>query len=85
MVGISNSNSPLTLTARHFLYDRKMIGSRMGSTRLSIDIPRLVDLYLQGKLKLDELITKRYRLEEINEAIVSTESGEALRNVILLE
>lgn len=85
MVGIPNANDPLTLTARHFLYDRKMIGSRMGSTRLSIDIPRLVDLYLQGKLKLDELITKRYRLEEINEAIASTESDEALRNVILLD
>lgn len=41
MVGIPNANDSLILTARHFLYDRKMIVSRMGSTRLSIDIPRL--------------------------------------------
>ena len=55
----------------------------MGGSHLSIDVPRLVELYLQGKLKLDELISNRYRLDEINDALASTESGEALRNVIL--
>lgn len=55
----------------------------MGSTRLSIDIPKLVALYQAGRLKLDELITNRYALEQINEAIESVEKGEALRNVIM--
>jgi S-(hydroxymethyl)glutathione dehydrogenase/alcohol dehydrogenase len=58
-------------------------GSRMGSTRLSVDVPRLVALYQQGRLRLDELITSRYPFERINDAIESTERGEALRNVIV--
>lgn len=55
----------------------------MGSSRLSVDVPRLVDLYQQGRLKLDELITHRYPLERINETIESMERGEAIRNVIV--
>lgn len=62
-----------------------VMGSNMGSTRLAVDVPRLVDLHGQGRLKLDELITRRYPLEEINEAIESMERGEALRNVIVFE
>jgi S-(hydroxymethyl)glutathione dehydrogenase/alcohol dehydrogenase len=61
----------------------RVVGSRMGSTRLSVDVPRLVDLYQHGRLKLDELITNRYPLEQINEAIEVVEKGEALRNVIV--
>ncbi|RIK38562.1 MAG: zinc-binding dehydrogenase [Chloroflexi bacterium] len=60
-------------------------GSSMGSTRLSVDIPRLVALYQQGRLKLDELITTRYPFERINDAIVSSERGEALRNVVVFQ
>lgn len=63
--------------------EKMFVGSLMGSTRLSIDIPRLIDLYLAGRLKLDELITSRYPLERINEAIESMERGEAIRNVIM--
>ncbi len=55
----------------------------MGSTRLSVDVPHLVELYKYGRLKLDELITVRYPLEQINGAIEVVEKGEALRNVII--
>jgi len=61
----------------------RIFGSFMGSTRLRVDVPRLVDLYQQGRLKLDELITARYSLEQINKAIEVTERGEAIRNVIV--
>lgn len=64
---------------------QRILGSFMGSSRLSIDVPWLAQLYLQGRLKLDELITARYQLEEINPAIEAMERGEALRNVILCE
>jgi S-(hydroxymethyl)glutathione dehydrogenase/alcohol dehydrogenase len=63
--------------------EQRVIGSRMGGTRLKEDVRRLVDLYLEGRLKLDELITGRYALGEINEAIASMKRGEALRNVIV--
>jgi Zn-dependent alcohol dehydrogenase len=58
-------------------------GSFMGSTRLRVDVPRLVNLYREGRLKLDELITARYPLDQINEAIEALEKGEALRNLIV--
>ena len=62
---------------------QRILGSKMGSTRLRVDLPRLVAHYQQGRLKLDELITARYPLEEINDAIASVNRGEALRNVIV--
>ncbi len=60
-----------------------ILGSKMGSTRLAVDIPKLVALYQDGQLKLDELISGRYPLDQINEAIASVRRGEALRNVII--
>lgn len=73
-----------TVTLPPFFPNEKTITScNMGSTRLSTDVPRLVDLYRAGRLKLDELITARYSLDQINEAIESVERGEALRNMIM--
>lgn len=63
----------------------RILGSSMGTSRIQVDIPWLVSLYRQGRLKLDELITARYRLDQINEAIASTKGGEALRNVIVFD
>ncbi|USG60433.1 Zn-dependent alcohol dehydrogenase [Sneathiella marina] len=62
---------------------QKIIGSKMGSTRLRIDIPKLVTLYEKGRLKLDELITGRYPLEDINQAIDEVRADKALRNVVI--
>jgi len=60
----------------------RVLGSKMGGARIQADIPRLVTLYREGRLKLDELISGRYPLAQINEAIASSRSGAALRNVI---
>lgn len=60
-----------------------VLGSKMGSSRIRVDIPKLVDLYQRGSLELDALISGRYSLEEINDAIASVKRGEALRNVIV--
>jgi S-(hydroxymethyl)glutathione dehydrogenase/alcohol dehydrogenase len=60
----------------------RILGSKMGSARLPVDIPILFEWYRQGRLKLDELISGRYPLDHINEAIQSARSGAALRNVI---
>ena len=61
-----------------------LVGSKMGDVVLRRDIPWMVDLYRQGRLKLDELISGRWSLEQINEAIADTKSGAARRNVIVL-
>ena len=58
-------------------------GSAMGETVLKRDVPWLVDHYKAGRLKLDELITGRYGLDQINEAIADTKAGKARRNVIV--
>ncbi len=62
---------------------QRILGSKMGSARIEIDIPNLIALYRDGRLKLDELISGRFELQQINEAIASVKAGEALRNVIV--
>ena len=62
---------------------RLVLGSKMGSTRPHADLPSMVDMYLAGRLKLDELVTGRYPLDRINEAIAETKSGKGLRTVIV--
>lgn len=62
---------------------QNMIGTKMGDTVLARDIPWMVDLWKQGRLKLDELISGRWSLEQINEAIADTKTGAARRNVVL--
>ena len=65
--------------------EQRLIGSKMGGTVLHRDIPRLIDLYRQGQLMLDELISNRYPLSQINEAIADTAKGGTRRNVILFD
>ncbi len=62
---------------------QSLIGTKMGDTVLARDIPWLTDLYAQGRLKLDELISARWSLDQINEAIADTKTGAARRNVIV--
>jgi Zn-dependent alcohol dehydrogenase len=60
-------------------------GSKMGDVVLQRDVPWIIDLYQQGRLKLDELISGRWSLSQINEAIADTKTGSARRNVILFD
>ncbi len=62
---------------------QRIVGSKMGSASVSRDIPELVRLYQEGSLKLDELISGRYALRDINDAVASVQRGEALRNVVI--
>lgn len=64
---------------------QQMIGSKMGDVVIARDIPWMADLYTQGRLKLDELVSGRWRLDQINEAIADTKSGAARRNVIVFD
>jgi S-(hydroxymethyl)glutathione dehydrogenase/alcohol dehydrogenase len=84
MVGLPHAGDTMTFSPWSFIKDERVLtGSYMGTTRLKVEIPQLVALYKAGRLKLDELITARYPLEQINEAIESVLRGEALRNVIM--
>ena len=59
------------------------MGSLYGSARPSVDMPRLIELYMNNRLKLDELVSRRIILEEINAAFDWMEKGEVVRSVIL--
>jgi S-(hydroxymethyl)glutathione dehydrogenase/alcohol dehydrogenase len=85
VVGVARPDLKLEINALSLLFERKLQGSMMGGVRTTIDIPRYVDLYMQGRLKLDELISRRRPLSEINEGFADMRKGELARSVILFE
>ena len=66
-----------------FLGEKGIVGSYYGSTRQTYDMPWLMELYRQKRLKIDELISKRWELGQINEAYDSLKGGEVNRSVIM--
>ena len=86
LVGLPRFDDVLGLSPFDLIHSEKFVtGCFMGSTNLRTDVPRMVELYKGGKLKLDELISGHYPLENINQAMKSVEKGEALRNVIMFQ
>ena len=65
------------------LHEKTLKGTIYGSIRPNLDIPQLVELYLDGRLKLDELISRTYRLDEINEGFAALRRGEVARGVVV--
>ena len=82
MSGVLHHQKPITIDAFPLHFGRQIIGSHGGDTQPDIDIPRYIQLYKLGKLKLDEQITHRYCLDEINEAVDVVRKGQAGRCVI---
>ncbi|MEU3848062.1 Zn-dependent alcohol dehydrogenase [Micrococcus terreus] len=62
--------------------EKKLIGSNYGSTRMSIDFPKILDLYMEGLIDLDSMITDRIQLSEVNEAFEEMRQGRGIRSVI---
>jgi Zn-dependent alcohol dehydrogenase len=85
VIGHSGPEIMSNFSANEFVGGKKMSGSAMGTTRPRLDIPRLVELYSCGRLKLDELISTHYPFEQINEAMAASEKGRDLRNVLLFD
>jgi len=67
------------------LQEKKITGSFMGSNRFRFDMPKYVDFYLDGRLHLDEMISSRISLPEINDAFDRMRKGEAARQVIVFD
>ncbi len=86
LVGIPPAHETITVPVSALRQgERRIVGCAMGSTRLQVDVPRLVALHRDGRLKLDELISARYPLARINEALAAVERGDVLRNVIVFD
>jgi S-(hydroxymethyl)glutathione dehydrogenase / alcohol dehydrogenase len=85
IIGVVPTGTKLEFPGDEFLNERKVQGTSLGSNRFRVDMPRYLNLYLQGRLKLDELISARIRLDDVNEAFDAIRSGEATRSVILFD
>ncbi len=85
IIGMIPVGTKIELHGADFLGERRIQGSYMGSNRFPVDMPRLVDFYMSGKLKLDAMISRRIRLEEINSAFDELKRGELARSVIVFE
>jgi len=83
LVGIPGIGSEITLPLRDFpLMEKNILGCNYGSGDIRKDLNILIDLYVMGRLKLSELITGRYHLEQINEGFKDLETGRNARGVI---
>ena len=65
--------------------EKTLTGSNMGSNRFREDMPQLVEFYLDDRLHLDAMITRRMALDDINEAFAAMRSGEVARSVIVFD
>ena len=82
LAGVPASNEQMAIDSFPLHFGRKLFGSHGGETQPDIAIPRYVSLFQQGKLKLDEQITHRFALDDINQAIDVVSRGEAGRCLI---
>ncbi|MCZ6545189.1 MAG: Zn-dependent alcohol dehydrogenase [Chloroflexi bacterium] len=82
IVGMMPMGSEISVPGPAFLQEKKMIGCMYGSTRFREHMPKLIDLYRQGKLDLSGLVTKRFPLDQVNEAFTAMQNGEVARSVL---
>jgi S-(hydroxymethyl)glutathione dehydrogenase/alcohol dehydrogenase len=84
LVGNPTNKQKISIDAVQTHYGKRLIGGHGGSVNPSTDFASFINLYMAKKLKLDELITHRYSIEEINDAIMALEEGKVIRAVIEL-
>ena len=65
------------------LDEKSLVGSLYGSANMRRDMPKLIDLYMRGRLKIDELVSRRIKLDDVNGAFEAMEKGEVARSVIV--
>jgi Zn-dependent alcohol dehydrogenase len=83
VVGVAPMSTEVSVPVMSLVYEERVLtGSVYGSSRPHIDIPKLIGLYRAGRLKLDELLTRTYPFEQINEAYAALERGEVARSVV---
>jgi S-(hydroxymethyl)glutathione dehydrogenase / alcohol dehydrogenase len=85
VIGMIPVGQKVELDGPMFLREKRIQGCSMGSNRFKVDMPKYVDFYLQGRLRLDEMITRRGRLEDVNDAFRAMKAGEVARTVLMFE
>ena len=82
IIGMVPYGMKIELHGFDFLRDRKIQGTSMGGNRFRVDMPRLLSLWRQGRLKLDHLISGKLKLEQINDGFAALKSGAPVRQLI---
>jgi S-(hydroxymethyl)glutathione dehydrogenase/alcohol dehydrogenase len=85
IIGMIPVGVKIELSGSDFLGEKRIQGSLMGSNRFPIDMPRFVDFYMAGKLHLDQMISQRIKLAEVNDAFDELRRGELARSVIMFD
>ncbi|WP_197019000.1 Zn-dependent alcohol dehydrogenase [Thioalkalivibrio sp. HK1] len=86
IVGMAPENDIIEINALSLpRTERAIVGSWYGSARPWVDLPKLTDLYMRGRLKIDPMISRTWRLDEINEAYQTLAAGDVARSVILFD
>jgi S-(hydroxymethyl)glutathione dehydrogenase / alcohol dehydrogenase len=85
VIGMVPPRQTLEIRGIDLLSEKKLQGSMMGSNQFRTDIPNLVRMYLDGRLKLDEMVSARLKLPEINEGYDTLKRGEVARQVIVFD
>lgn len=83
VVGLIPAGSEVTIPTDLLFYERRLQGSFMGSNDFRRDTPRYVEMYLDGRLDLDAIVTRRMSLEEINDGFDMMKAGESVRSLIV--
>ena len=84
-LGKVNVNQEVSFRWGSLMGERRIVRSSYGDARPRRDFPWLVQEYLEGRLKLDQLITRRIELDEINEGFASLARGEGIRTVVMFD
>jgi len=85
VIGMIPMGTKVELMGMDFLFEKKIQGSTMGSNRFRVDMPKYVDMYLRGKLNLDDLVSQRLRLDQVEEGFDAIRKGEVARSVIVMD
>jgi S-(hydroxymethyl)glutathione dehydrogenase/alcohol dehydrogenase len=85
VIGMIPVGTMVELHGVDFLFEKKMQGSNMGSNQFRVDMPRFVEMYLNGQLLLDEMVSARIRLDDINDGFAAMKAGEVARSVIMFD
>lgn len=84
-VGHAPVHTELKMDARMWIEEKTVIGSLYGSARTQLDFPRIVQLYREGRLLLDELVSREFPLAQVNDAFAALERGEVARSILRME
>jgi S-(hydroxymethyl)glutathione dehydrogenase/alcohol dehydrogenase len=86
VIGMIAEGIKIEIDADTFLRrERRIQGSTMGSNHFRTDMPRYIQYYLDGRLKLDEMVTQRLKLEQINQGFEDMKQGHVARSVIIFD